>query len=150
MPLTTITDTPLAPPIKKVLQLDKPYNWMVLSATERMAGTTPLMEVYCKEKITEATTRMTLFFTDKTAPQITRVLRSMGIEASIGQEVNVNEDLIKGREFSAELKVGNTYNDKEGNPVTPWELDGFSVGKPLGAITQSKPAATVDTEEDPF
>ena len=148
MPKTTYTDTPLAPNVKDVLKTGVSYDWTILSAEERIipASGNELMEFFCKESNTEATSRMTLFFTPNTAPQVTRFLRSCGIERSPGAEVDVNEELVKGRSFSAKLKEGKPFNNKDGEPVTPWEIDGFSCGKP---VSLKEPATVATTSKSP-
>jgi hypothetical protein len=140
MPTVEYTDTPLEPRVKDVLELGIAYDWKIVSTEERITPKgNALMEFSCKERETEATSRMTLFFTPKTAPQITRFLRACGIERAIGETVNVTDELVKGRVFAAKLKEGTAFVDKEGKTVVPWEIDGFSCQKPTVA-TSSTPA----------
>lgn len=146
MPKTTFTNEPLRTNAKDHpdLELHEFYDWEILSTDERVASTgTEILEALCQESNTEAVCRLTIFFSPNTAPQVSRWLTSMGIERSIGQEVDVNEELIKGKRFSAKMKAGKSFVPKgEEEPVTPWEIDGFSCRKPEKAASSSPSPAT--------
>ena len=148
MPKATYTDTPLAPNVKDVLQLGVSYDWKILKAEEKIIPATgnELMEMTCKESETEAISRMVLFFTPKTFPQVTRFLRACGIERPNDTEIDVNEELIKGRTFAAKLKEGREFMASDGKSVTPWEIDAFSCAStratPTPAAVPAPPAPT--------
>jgi hypothetical protein len=87
-------------------QPNVPYNWQIITASEGISSqkNTPFLDIKCQEMESGGTWSLTLYFTPKTFPQLSRFAHSCGVTRGEGEILKLDESVLKGRIFSAELQ----------------------------------------------